>query len=221
MTSENPYNSNTYPVDYNNMRNITYILTLVIISFSCVNKTNKQTENSAQIDSFDSKTDRFEKTDIELTQNIYKDTLSTCEFAQLILEDKIKPSDNEETFRCLEKLMSENEAEREFYFKVYRKISLQADGALSEVLGGYIKTFFELYPDFCISQYATFDTTEQNILIDNIAYEFYASGIDYQTDIDSYFNQINENLKLNSSNSKQTLIEIKSRVTNRVATISD
>ena len=193
----------------------------MIISFSCANKTDKRTDNSVQIDSVDSKTDRVEKSEIESTQKILKDTLSTREFAQLILEDKVKPSDNEETFRCLEKLMSENKAEREYYFKVYRKISLQADGALSEVLGGYIKTFFELNPDFCISQFTALDTTEQNILIDNIAYEFYASGIDYQTDIDAYFNKTNENLKITSSKSKQTLIEIKSKVTNRVAEISD
>ncbi len=126
-----------------------------------------------------------------------------------------------ETFKCLEKLMSESEEEREFYFKVYRKISLQADGALSEILGGYIKTFFELYPDFCINQYSTFNKNEKNILIDNIAYEFYASGSEYQTDIDAYFKRAFEKLKINSYDSEAILNEIKSKVTNKVAELDE
>ncbi|MFC0878858.1 hypothetical protein ACE01N_19840 [Saccharicrinis sp. FJH2] len=203
------------------MRHSAYILAILIISYSCKNSADKQVNNEILTDSLDSKTEINTNTASETTQAISKDTISIREFAQLILDDKVKPSDNEETFKCLEKLMSDDKKEREYYFQVYRKISRQADGALSEVLGGYIKTFFELNPDFCLSQYMDFDNIEKNIMIDNIAFEFYASGIDYENDIDSYFQRTTKRLQSNSKEYKNTLSEIKTKVSDKVAEIND
>lgn len=109
---------------------------------------------------------------------------------QKILDDKAQPTDDDLTFACLSNILSEDIATRAFYFKVYRIIAQKADGALAEGVCGFTKTYFELYPAEAIDYFKLFDKPEQERFIDNIAYEFYASGDDYADDINDYFDSI-------------------------------
>ena len=110
--------------------------------------------------------------------------------AQQILDNRIQPVDDDLTFACLANLLSDSVSERAYYFKVYVVIARKADGALSEGLCGYIKTYFELYPAEALEDYMYLDKADQDRFIDNVAYEFYASGDDYKDDIGDYFNII-------------------------------
>ena len=122
-------------------------------------------------------------------------TISTTQstirlFGQSILDNKVQPSDNENTFACLDSLDDDNQETRTFFFKVYRAIAKKSDGALGEVVGGYTKSYFQLFPEEAFNHYKQFDKTEQTLFINNIAYEFYASGSDYKQDIENYFSEI-------------------------------
>lgn len=110
--------------------------------------------------------------------------------AQQILDNKIQPSDDDLTFACLANLLSDSVSQRAYYFKVYVAIARKADGALSEGLCGYIKTYLELYPAEAVEDFKHLDKADQDRFLENVAYEFYASGDDYKDDIDDYFNII-------------------------------
>jgi hypothetical protein len=109
---------------------------------------------------------------------------------QKILDDKAQPTDDDLTFACLSNILSEDIATRAFYFKVYRVIAKKADGALAEGITGFTKTYFELYPAEAVDYFKQFDKDEQERFIDNIAYEFYASGDDFKDDVEDYFSNI-------------------------------
>ena len=111
-------------------------------------------------------------------------------FGQSILDNKVQPSDNENTFACLDSLDDDNKETRTFFFNVYRVIAKKSDGALGEVVGSYTKTYFQLFPQEAFNHYKQFDKAEQTLFINNIAYEFYASGSDYKQDIENYFSEI-------------------------------
>jgi hypothetical protein len=111
-------------------------------------------------------------------------------FGQGILDNKVQPSDNDNTFACLDSLDDDNQETRAFFFSVYRVIAKKSDGALGEVVGSYTKTYFQLFPEEAFNHYKQFDKAEQELFINNIAYEFYASGTDYVQDIENYFTEI-------------------------------
>lgn len=60
---------------------------------------------------------------------------SAKEIGQMILEDTVRPTDNDVTFRIMDSLLAKNYEDRKFYFKVYAKILDLADGALAEAVG--------------------------------------------------------------------------------------
>ncbi|MFC3811140.1 hypothetical protein [Lacihabitans lacunae] len=140
------------------------------------------------------------------------DSISSKEYGQLILNGKVKPTDNEATYNCLLELIAENQNDLDFYFSVYRKISENADGALSEMICGIIKTFFELNPDFCIEKLKSFELKEKDSFLEYIAYEFYASGIDYETDINEYIERAEMKLIDKSLSNLETLEEVKGQL---------
>jgi hypothetical protein len=47
-----------------------------------------------------------------------------------------------------------------------------------------------LYPAEAVDYFKQFDKDEQERFIDNIAYEFYASGDDFKDDVEDYFSNI-------------------------------
>ncbi|MCU0366395.1 MAG: hypothetical protein MUC30_04155, partial [Bacteroidales bacterium] len=70
---------------------------------------------------------------------------SPKEIGQMILDNKIQPTDNDVTSRVMDSLLSKNADERKFYFKVFIKILENADGALAEMAGTLAIKYVENY----------------------------------------------------------------------------
>lgn len=109
---------------------------------------------------------------------------------QKIIDNQIQPSDDDLTFACLANLYADNATDRAFYFKVYVVMARKSNGALSEGICGYIKTYLELYPAEAIEDFNHLGKSDQDRFIEYVSFEFYASGEDYKADIDDYFNSI-------------------------------
>jgi hypothetical protein len=140
-------------------------------------------------------------------------------FGQSILDNKVQPSDNENTFACLDSLDDDNQETRTFFFSVYRIIAKKSDGALGEVVGSYTKSYFQLFPEEAFNHYKQFDKTEQELFINNIAYEFYASGTDYAQDIENYFTEIGKSCP--NCMADENFISIKKELLNNVAKMNE
>ena len=133
-------------------------------------------------------------------------------YAQMILDNKIQPSDNDETFECIDQLYIENQNDLDFYFEVFRVIVDKSDGALSEVIGLHIMSLLKLYPDFFISKYSEFEPSEKMKYIDQISFEFYYSDDNYKTEINNFFEKVTNHLVSKSKNQIEILAEIRSTV---------
>jgi hypothetical protein len=194
-----------------------YLLTIGLVSCNTNQKKNdslKDLDSSSIADSFVESETHLEDSINDF--NLLNDSDSIRKFAELILEGKIKPTDNQETYECLNQLITvETDSEKEFYFEVFQKISKHSDGALSEMICGIIKTFFELNPDLCIEKYNEFDSTEKKDFIDYIAFEFYASGTEFETDICNYIERTEKRIKIKSSENSSILEEIRNQLIDR------
>lgn len=179
------------------------LICFIIICLSCSQRDKKTS------------TQTFDKTvNSDTTKSL--DTLHL--FASQILTDKIKASDNELTFRCLDSLLSKNQDTRNFYFKVFLKISSQADGSLAEAIGSYSKSYFQLFPFEYLAKTKNLSMTEKSRLTEYIAYEFYASGQDYVTDLDIFFTTISK--KCPDCN-KEQIGKIRQDITTLVKNVAD
>ena len=116
-------------------------------------------------------------------------------FGQGIIDGKIQPSDNNETFACLDSINNPNPTTRKFFFEVYRIIARYADGALNEVIGGYLQPYLQTFTKEALDNFKKLDKKEKEIFIDNLAYEFSMSDNDFKSEIDSYFTGISKTCK--------------------------
>jgi len=121
------------------------------------------------------------------------------EVAQMMLDNKIQPSDNHITFCIMDSLLSRKLEDREFYFDVFLNILKKADGALAEAVGLPAMNYVEKY------------TTEFIELSSNISddlFESWASYIGFEILLSSQDDPIKEGEafieKLNSNCSNLT-----------------
>jgi hypothetical protein len=140
-------------------------------------------------------------------------------FGRGIIEGKIHPTDNEETFACLDSIDDDQYETRQFYFEVYRAICRKSDGALGEAIPSYTQSYFIKYPDEALIHFHAFDKIEKDIFIDNLAFEFYVSGMEGNEEIEPYFNEVQNNRKTSSNN--DIFIQIKSMVEKRFTEMQD
>jgi hypothetical protein len=103
----------------------------------------------------------------------YLADLNSRTIAERFMNDELRPSDNYITFRILDSLTSPNKNTRKYYLPVFNKILIQADGALSEVMGTPIIELLKKYP----TEFArTIKSDELLELYSNFAaYELYFS----------------------------------------------
>lgn len=195
------------------------ILFLVqFIFFSCYPKTTKKNELGSSICTKISS--YSDQTNISIIK-IKIDSTKIKKYAQGILDNRIEPSDNNETFECINQLFAEKEKDLNFYFEVFRVIAKKSDGALSEVIGQYVVKFLKFDPDFFIEKYSKFDTDEKNRFIGFIAYEFYAPETDYKAKMDLFFSGINNEIKSQSDSEMKILTEMKKSVTKETERITN
>lgn len=76
----------------------------------------------------------------------YLSNLATKKVGELILNDSIRPADNEITLRCIDSLKCKSLADRFFYFSVFTKILKKADGALGETVAEKSLAFVQTDP---------------------------------------------------------------------------
>ena len=133
-------------VSKNSIRKILLIVLVAPIFVYCRQVNNNESTKSAhglalaneiKTESSDNLILSKEKTDSlrNPNSNYYLFDLEPKQYAKLILNDSIRPSDNLSTFRLLDSLEAKSYEDRKFYFKVCSNIMTKSDGALSEVVG--------------------------------------------------------------------------------------
>jgi hypothetical protein len=161
------------------MKNHIINILAILILTSCGSNNSSTVENEKKTDTSNLKVSKTQLLDIRA-------------FGQGIIDGKIRPSDNDETFACLDSINNPNPISRQFFFEVYRIIARNTDGALSEVIGGYLKLYLQTFTKEALDNYKKLDKKEQEIFIDNLAYEFSMSDNDLKSEIDSYFTDISK-----------------------------
>ena len=116
----------------------------------------------------------------------------------------------------LSNLLSDKKETRSAAFKKYLAVRDTSDGAESEIMTGYIKTYFSTYPKDFLTQFSTMNTREKQYAIEDIAYEFYASGTNYKIDLDEYFDGITKSCTDCPAALLNTLKAVKQRIYNEV-----
>jgi hypothetical protein len=193
------------------MKILLQIICVVHIVFvSC----NKEKENKGEIEN----QNRIQKLSIEKVKSIKETVLEPIDepsesmrikyYAQMILDNKVQPSDNDETFEVIDQLFVENQNDLDFYFEVFRVIVDKSDGALSEVVGQYIMSFLKLYPDFFISKYSEFEESEKMKYVYQLSFEFYYSNGNYKMEIINFFEKVTNRLISKSESQIEMLEEI-------------
>jgi hypothetical protein len=178
-------------------RHIINILAILILT-SCGSKNSSIVDNEEKADSSNLKVLKLQRLDIRA-------------FGQGIIDGKIRPSDNNETFACLDSINNPNPSTRKFFFEVYRIIAKNADGALSEVIGEYLQPYLQTFTKEALDNFSTLDKTEQEIFIGNLAYEFSMSDNNFKSEIESYFTDISKTCK-DCKTYDKSLLFIKKRI---------
>jgi hypothetical protein len=187
-------------------RHIIKILAILILT-SCGSNNSSIVDNENKVDTSNLKVSKKQIIDIRA-------------FGQEIIDGKIRPSDNNETLALLDSINNPNPSTRKFYFEVYRIIARNADGALSEVIGGYLLPYLQTFTKEALDNFDKFDKKEQGIFIDNLAYEFSMSDNDFKSEIDSYFTDISKNCK-DCKTYNKSLQFIKKRILESTEKIKD
>ncbi|EDP96879.1 hypothetical protein KAOT1_16988 [Kordia algicida OT-1] len=160
-----------------------------------------------------------EKTEKEAPKTkiiINKDMFDVRKHVTKILNDEVYPSDDDETFRCLDAILKSDTNEHDFYMMVFRDIIKKSDGALAEVMGQYILDFIKEKPKYFVEKYKTFANEEKEQWIGFMAYEFYFQE-DYKTEVNRYFDNILRSIATDSG--KETITKLQEKVMNEVANI--
>lgn len=159
------------------MKNIIKILAISILA-SCSGNNSSIVENNKE-DSL--------RSNISINQKV-----NIRSYGQGIIDGKIQPTDNIETFACLDSINNPSQLTRKYFFEVYRTIGRNTDGALSEVIGGYLQTFLMTFTKEAIDKFLILEKKDQEIFINNLAYEFTMTDKNIKTKIDNYFLEISK-----------------------------
>ncbi len=116
-------------------------------------------------------------------------------YAIAILSDSIEPGDNSMSLRCLDSLLSENPDTRAFYFDVYLVMANKSDGALSELVTAAGVDYLAKYPNEMLLKYELASQEDKELIADNLAFEFYASGGTIAEEVGEFFRKINKQVK--------------------------
>lgn len=103
----------------------------------------------------------------------YLTDLPLRKVANLFMNDSIYPLDNQITFSCMDSISSDNIETRNFYFPVFLKIQDKADGALAEVVGGFIIMYIEKYPKEFAIRISSLSKERVDSFAHYVGYELY------------------------------------------------
>lgn len=114
---------------------------------------------------------------------------------EMILDGRLKPSDNEFTFRILDSLNTSDKGSRKFYFDVFNKIMDHSDGALSEAIGNYALTYVELNPAEFIRYTSSLPASRFETWASQVGIELFLSGNEPKENFQHYSRSVNGNCK--------------------------
>lgn len=162
-----------------------HLLIIGTMLLSCGQKRNEDVVKHnipVRVDSFVSDKS-IEKSDSYSDPNSsdYLNDLTPKQFAELLLNDSIEPSDNNSTFRVMDSLDAQSYEDRRFFFKVFLKIMRKADGALAEAVGEPAMKYTEKH---------------------TVEFLEFASGIN-KDDFQSWANQVGAEICLSSNSNPQ------------------
>jgi len=155
------------------MTKIVYILILVLL-FSCSEKGEKTETNitgkweleiKPNVESNNSVIHNNEATTDSLRSPFhmaYYSDISMREFGLLVLNDSIRPMDNDMTFKLMDSITSSSKDSRDFYYPIFQHIADISDSALSEVIGGYAMEYASKYPNEFYNRYSCDDSLKLN-----------------------------------------------------------
>lgn len=116
--------------------------------------------------------------------------------AQAIIDGTANPGDDNLTFAVLDSICSANKDTRAFYLKAFRKTLLLSDGALSEMMGLFIKQYIEKVPAEAALNYKNFTAKEQAVFTYFLAFELWADWPYpyYKTKVPLYFKTVGKSI---------------------------
>jgi hypothetical protein len=115
----------------------------------------------------------------------------------------------------LSNLLSDKKDTRSAAFKKYLSVR-DTSRNVSDLMRGYVKTYFSTYPNEFLSEYGGLKNREQEKIVDDIAHEFRAAGDDYKTDLDQYFEGITNSCTNCSADLLHALKSIKQKIDKRL-----
>ena len=184
------------------------LLLVVVLAFLSCREQRKKTEVT-QIDS-NTIGDYVEVEDTLRNPSSYYYLADKCpkQFAELILNDSIRPADNFSTFRVMDSLEAKLFEDRKFYLKVFVNIMDKSDGALAEAVGLPALTYVENHTkEFLeLSSLLTKDQFEKWANFVGVEI-FLSSGNNPKKDIEDYYSKLKTNIKGSSSEQKDKLEE--------------
>jgi hypothetical protein len=115
-------------------------------------------------------------------------------------DGQFRPTDNEETQKLLDELVSFNDTVLPLSFYLFNKICAKSDGALAEMVGNYSIEFLVKYPLYLLNYFSH----EIKLKIDEPIWKKYALSTGYEL----YFkNEGTSSLKYNYKDLKKLLVE--------------
>jgi hypothetical protein len=81
-------------------------------------------------------------------------TVNMRTIGHLFLMDSIGPDDDEITFACMDSIFSIQKGARDYFFPVFEKIAMQADGSVAEIIGPYTLAYIKKYPQEFLARYS-------------------------------------------------------------------
>lgn len=94
-------------------------------------------------------------------------------YGQKILDNKVKPTDDKNTFQLIDSLFCKNKTNQDFYFNVFNKIQQISDGALSEYVSIVASKYYFINNTEFIKKSKKMTTKAIYQWLDHVAFELY------------------------------------------------
>ncbi len=106
-------------------------------------------------------------------------------YGQKILDNKVKPTDDKQTLQIIDSLLCKNNADKDFYFKVFNKIQQSSDGALSEYVSTIASEYYFNYITEFIRKSNKMSSKAIFQWLDFVAFDLYADSKNDEKDLPS------------------------------------
>jgi len=107
-----------------------------------------------------------------------KNNIHIKSYGQKILDGKVKPTEDKQTFQIMDSLLAIYSQDADFYFNVFNKILQTSDGALSEHVSTLASKYYLDFTNRFLPRTKKLDTTNLNTWFYMIAYDLHMKNND-------------------------------------------